>query len=423
VPDDVAELLEGTVDDLLIEGESRIIIPKKGKVFEADGTCKVAIIRPCVSRGRRVRNLPPIYTPEMLAENAAVFNGWVMYMDHLTEGIVELMEKKGRSIRELGGRVVESFYRPDHRGADDDDYGYRPGAVVGRVLPQPPVRAMLEADPEILHVSINAYPKAVREGVAPWNPSLKGMLIEGIRRRPEGSVDWVPRGGAGGRVLQEWEEAAVSLLEAYYDSEREDNDMPNWKNMNAEQLTEALQKENPELAKELGLAEGRTTTVTVPATPATTGLTQEELQRALQEQRDALVSEFETKLEERDQLVEEEVESLLSERESARAHERIARKLIKDAALPARWTEDLYRRYAVLPSGPSPALLTEAAGDQSAEDVLVESVKADITHARELIAESGGSPMVGGLGGGAGQLSTSRGMTSRKRPCRSPSRP
>jgi hypothetical protein len=106
----------------------RLIIPRRGKVFEEDGTCRIAVIRPCVSRGRRLgpSKLPPIYTPRMLAENASVFGGWLMYADHLAEEMVEwkgrriplaeamvgLLQERQRSIRELGGRLVESWYDP-----------------------------------------------------------------------------------------------------------------------------------------------------------------------------------------------------------------------------------------------------------------------------------------------------------------------
>ena len=41
------------------------------------------------------------------------------------------------------------------------------------------------------------------------------MVIEGFRRDPQGSVDWVLSPGAGGGVVSE--ERAVSLLESIYD--------------------------------------------------------------------------------------------------------------------------------------------------------------------------------------------------------------
>lgn len=211
-----AEILEAS--PLVEESAPRVLVTRRGRVFDADGTVGIAIIRPCVSRGKRLRGLPPIYTPEMLAENAGVFAGWLMYADHLSEAagdappdetvseeVLRLLEAKGRSVRDLGGRILSSRWDPRFRAPYDDEYGYRPGAVVGRALPQPFIREMIEADPELLHVSINAYPKGARPGAAPWDRSQRGMLVEGILTRPPGSVDWVPRGGAGGRVLREVE--------------------------------------------------------------------------------------------------------------------------------------------------------------------------------------------------------------------------
>lgn len=408
-------------EGLLVEEASpnRVIVPKKGKLFAEDGTCKIAVIRPCVSRGRRLRGLPPIYTSQMLAENAGVFKGWLMYTDHLMESVVRALQERGRSIRELGGRVTESFFDPEFRQSDDDDYGYRPGAVVARALPQPLVRGMLEADPEILHVSINAYPKSVKPGTAPWNPQLKGMLVEGIRGKPPGSVDWVPRGGAGGKVLQETERAmldaidrtfAVSLSGSGYDpAHATPEDDVNWKDLTREQLAEKLRSENPDLAKALNLQEA-TPKPTLPDPTLqegapTGGVTMEQVQQMLQE-RD---SQWETKLSEKDEELEERAQELLQEREEARGLARKAHALIKRSGLPSGYQADLLRRWDVLPSGPTPALasvepVTEADGTQlSAEQVLTKLVERDLQHAQELIAEATGGrrPRVQGLGGGS----------------------
>jgi hypothetical protein len=412
-PENVPE--EGlTEEQVLSEGiaileespQARVIVPSRGGIFEEDGTCKVAIIRPCVSRGKRLRGLPPIYTPGMLAENANVFTGWLMYMDHLTEAIVQLLQERGRSIRELGGRITRAWFDPELTFPDDEQYGYQKGGVVGRALPQPPIRAMLEADPEILHTSINAYPRAIRPGTAPWNSALRGMLVEGIRAKPPGSVDWVPRGGAGGRVLQEWEDATVSILEGYYDAaaERENMSGLNLKTATADQLRSKLLEDNPDLAKELGLKEEAAPPAPDP-TPklqeqAPAGITQEELDRQLAAQRETLLRESEATV---DDLVEER----LQEREESRELEKVAHGLIKRSGLPQGYQADLLRRWSVYPSGPSAALagiepVMEGDGKvkTSAADVLKEKVGNDIKHAADLIAEATGTaPRVTGLGG------------------------
>jgi hypothetical protein len=395
-------------DGPLVEAAAtRVIVPKKGKLFAEDGTCKIAIIRPCVSRGRRLgpNRLPPIYTPSMLAEHAGVFSGWLMYMDHLTEQIVEMLAERGRSIQELGGRITESYYDPEFKASYDDDFGYRPGAVVGRALPQPAVRTMLEADPEILHVSINAWPKGARPGSAPWDPSVKGMIVEGIRAKPEGSVDWVPRGGAGGRPLLEWSQQAVSILESYYDDPRGHNDMPTFTHLTRDSLAESLRRENPALAAELGLAEGSTPPVAAPAavpapaapaTPAVT-LTLEEVENLLEDQR----IELEAKLEEHVAQVPQVVEGAFSSRGRASELEAFAHQLIEGSGLPAVWQTDLKRRYAVLPSGPTPALRIQEADGVDPEQVIKEALTADFEHAATLIeAASGKKPRITGLGGG-----------------------
>lgn len=404
-------------EGLLVEaGEARVVVPTKGKVFEEDGTCKIAIIRPCVSRGRRIRGLPPIYSPTMLAENAQVFTGWLMYMDHLTERIVEMLQERGRSIRELGGRVTKSWYDPEFVAEYDEDYGYVKGAIVGRALPQPAIRSMLEADPDILHVSINAYPTGVKAGNPPWAPAVKGMLIEGIRAKPEGSVDWVPRGGAGGRVLKESEEQMIGLLETYYgglavtprDPGYDLGEMkPDFTKMTRTELLESLRSDNPDLARELGLSEDSSGTPTTAAPPAAStalpALTEAALEEKLAE-RDAL---WEGRLRDKDVELEERAAELLSEREQARSFERIAHGMIEKSGLKAAWQADLKRRYSILPSGPTVALMPQPLmeGDgqvaKTAEEVLRESVKADLEHAAELIAESTGRrPTVTGLGGG-----------------------
>ena len=233
----------------LAEANSRVIVPKRGKLIESDGSMKIAIIRPCVSRGKRLgpQKLPPIYEPKMLERNAKVFSGWPMYMDHLiAEALKEMadelreaaegtdllgwLEERSRSIKELGGRILESWWDPELTFEDDDDFGFRPGGVVGRCIPQDEPRRMLEADPGILQTSINAWPSGAKVGHPSWDSSQRGMAIEGIRKRPMGSVDWVFRAGAGGRPLLEEDDdfraRAVSLLESVYSAAQSQDPPP-----------------------------------------------------------------------------------------------------------------------------------------------------------------------------------------------------
>lgn len=408
----------------LVEGAAaRLVVPKKGKIFDEDGVCEVVVIRPCVSRGKRIHGLPPIYTPKMLAENAPVYSGWLMYMNHLTSKIVEAlaearaagnMEEGSRLIQELGGRLLKSWWNPTIRFKDDAKYGFQPGGVVGKALPQPPVRRMLEADPEILNVSHNAWPKGATKGKAPWS-NQTGYLIEGIRPSPEGSVDWVPRGGAGGRLnLQEWEAFAVSVLGTTYGSpsresaETEQDDM-DLKNTTESQLREKLLEENPRLAEALGIE--RSTPPAASEAPA--GLSRKDLEEALADQ----AQTFTTRLEETRTTVAEEArtlaDSMLEERDRQREVAKRAAKLIKSAGLTERWTEDLTRRYSVLPSGPS-AVLSAVMEAEDPDAALTEQINADVEHARELIEEVGGVPSVKGLGG-AEKLREDRETRDKKR--------
>lgn len=404
------------------EGVGRVVVPKKGKLFDDDGQVQVAVIRPCVSRGKRLKGLPPIYEARMLSENAQVFSGWHMWMGHMSTAMREALEEleeqlqeaagRGRPFSELGGRLTKTWFDPDFSTPLDEEFGYRRGATMGKAIPYPGAKAILEADPEAFQVSIAAWPTAARPASPSWDGTVKGMAVEGFRSKPRGSVDWVLRAGAGGGPVPKVEELAVSSLRTYYASER---DMPNWKNMTAAEIRKGLLDDAPEIAEELGIEEearpARTTT------PAASGdsFTRQDVERLLETQKDELTTTFESRLKERESLVEDEVDELLEARESARAFEKIAHKVIKASGLSEGWQEDLSRRYSVLPSGPSQALLVEEDGDKSAEDVLKENLEADIAHARELIEQSGGVPVVEGLGNGGQSKRREGGSGGKKR--------
>lgn len=417
---------EVAADDLVpvFEQDTKVVPTESGKLFYKvqlpDGTMaeamKVAVIRPCMSKGRRIRGMSPIYEPKMLAENAGVFTGWPMYLDHLTEEVAEelteLLQEKGRSIKDLGGRVLRSWYDPDLSFPDDSEKGYQKGGVVAEVVPQPVIRGMLEADPGILNVSINAWPKGARVGRPTWNQSERGMVIEGIREKPMGSVDWVFRGGAGGRPLTEEDrELTVSVLESLYDPSREDEEPPagdkdkdfkvnkklsemtqaEIEALDQSELAEALREENPSLAEALTAGDPE------PA-PAAAGITPTQLQEALDRQQASILSAVDDRIEENDP------DRIIEEREQFRDLADLAKIKIEEAAknvgLPDEWVSEISRKYTLFPSGPASGLLVEADYDsgESAEEVLVESIRADVDHAISLIKASGGRPRVTSLG-------------------------
>lgn len=195
--------------------------------FSSDGTCPIHIIRPGVGRGRG-RHL---YEASMLAENAHKFNNWRMYVDHQSLEARKAAGGLPRSVRDLGGRIVEAHWDPSVPA--DPQRGHGQGAVVGRCRPVPFIRELIENDPSLVEASISASATAVRpvqhDGQRVW-------MVEGIADR--GSVDWVTEAGAGGRV--------APLIESSYSSE-EAVEMALLESMSDEEVLELLRAERPNL--------------------------------------------------------------------------------------------------------------------------------------------------------------------------------
>jgi hypothetical protein len=394
--------------------------PKFGPVFNSDGMGKAVLIRPCVSRGKRIRGLPPIYTPKMLEGNAGVFAGWPMYLDHVPPELAEAAAKRGRSVKELGGQVVTPFWQNGFVQEYDADFGYQPGGVLAEIWATPYLRSLVGENPNLLHTSIAAWPTSGKPSKVPWNPKVKGMAIEGIRRQPQGSVDFVPRGGAGGRLLlsegedpdtsawpePQWEPQdralVVSLAEAFYASpamgaETTTATQPDFSQMTPEAFRQWVSENASHLTGTLAESETSAATASTATTP---GLTIEDVRRVVQEATQGLPTTADI-----EQTLTERLDSTNREREEQRELSRIAERLIESAeGIPTSWKSDLKARYAMLPSGPSPALLVESdqdddGNDLSEADVLRRNVQADLDHARELIAEATGKPRVKGEGG------------------------
>ena len=351
--------------------------------FNDDGTVNVAIIRPCTSRGRRLRGLPPIYTQEMLAEEAGTFANWRMFLGHLTPEMAKAMNKAGRSIEDLGGRVVESYWDADYSTPQDDALGFQRGAVRGKAIPYPAVKALLEADPQALSVSINAWPKGVRPGEG--HKGEKGMVIEGFRRDPQGSVDWVLSPGAGGGVVSE--ERAVSLLESIYDPAHGPGGRMNLSEMTEDQFRAYVAAEAPHLTDLLTEDDSR----------SSGGVDEDTVAAMLAEQEERLSARLE-------ESVEEQATKLVEEREQARDFSARALARIDNAkGLTDGFRNDLRERYSVVDGQSSAGLLVESATELDA------AVDADVQHALELIRESRPGPRVKGLGAEGGESTATRG--------------
>lgn len=440
---------------LLSEAESgpaqQTPVAGEGVVVREDGTIRTSIIRPCISRGARIRNLRVIYTPKMLRENAGVFTGWPMFRDHAivvseemreaieaeaddrqemieaiceswmaTEArLVEAVKKIGRSVDDLAGRITRSWWDPAVVFEDDAEYGYGVGSVVGLSLLLPSVREVVNSDPGVMHVSINAYPTAGRPGVAA-DGKTKGMAIEGIRRVPMGSVDTVVRGGAGGRFMRSAVEkpaAAVTEREvspvqtAYRPAQMPEVNLT--PATSEDQLRAYLAEHAPHLAgalRESSTSAAPPAAVPAAANAATGTLTQADIDSALTRAQES----FRTTLQQDRDALREELRGESAVSTAATVYEREAHRLIEAATkgsaeggfLPPKWAADLKARYSIRPTGPAPALLVEAevtndVVTKSAMDVLREQVTTDVNYARDLIAEAAGQPFVAGQGGGS----------------------
>lgn len=204
--------------------------------LNADGTITLDLIRPCVGKGKGTH----IYEADMLSANAGVFTGWKMYVDHLSDQARRQLGGLPRSIRDLGGRITESWW--DASVPADPERGFGQGAVRGKAKPTPFVRELVENDPEIVELSINGNATTVRPAI---RDGRRGLLVEGIR--PNGSVDWVTEAGAGGRV--------VSLMEAAYNS-TEDQEAALLESLSDDELHEHIVSQRPALAALLEAKKG-----------------------------------------------------------------------------------------------------------------------------------------------------------------------
>lgn len=393
---------------------------KLGPIFNEQGVGNAVLIRPCMSRGRRVRGLAPVYTPTMLEGAASVFDGWPMYMDHVAEALAEAMARKGRSVKELGGQVLTGTWAKDFVQEYDATYGYQKGGVLAEVWATPFIRKMVGENADLLHTSISAWPTAGKPGPVPWAPGKKGMVIEGIRKQPQGSVDFVPRGGAGGRLLlaegedpdeRAWPEPGwsaeetsfvVSLAEEFYASPAMTPPGKKLAEMNAEELRAHLREEGADHL----LTALREESAPAPAGPT---LTEADVQRLVATEvakNGAKPVDIDALREELREEFAEQATDLAEERDEQRALSTRAHALIEAAeGIGTKWKADLKTRYSMLPEGPSPALLVEE--DDGGEDgahrtktqVLEARVAADLDHSRDLVAEAIGKPRVKGEGG------------------------
>jgi hypothetical protein len=159
------------------------------------------------------------YYPASALREAAdrqTFSGVKMFVDHLSETQRRMLNGLPRSVRDLVGRIKETWY-------DDESQSLK-----GRAKLVPWFYEMVASDPELVEASINAAGHA------------KPKLVDGKQARfvetidKASSVDWVVVGGAGGKVdalLEARLEERINMLE----------------DMTVEQLVEA----RPDLIKDI----------------------------------------------------------------------------------------------------------------------------------------------------------------------------
>lgn len=322
--------------------------------LQDDGTVLIHVIRPTIGQGLGRHK----YTADMLRENAEVFSGWKMYIDHQSPEAKQAAGGLPRSIRDLGGRILESWW--DDSVPAEGRFGQ--GAVVAKVKPVGQVKALIEEDPELLEASIRAKAtevhQAVEDGEQVW-------VVEGIRQNPPGSVDWVSEGGAGGRV--------ADLIEGLVADE--DENEPAEGGDVVKQLEEALR--DPEsgasrAVREL-VAERTAAAIKEQAAKHEQELTEARAEAAEEARKEALAEVEQVAADAKRQI---ELRDLRDE----------AHKMISEAALPSKAEEKLLSEYA-LGEEPSPKLDQVATEEKTALDLLTEAVETDIREARELIAE------------------------------------
>ena len=140
------------------------------------------------------------YTAEVLREAAPSFVGAQMFANHLSPELQKKLKGLPRNIQDLMGRVRETEIVTDGEGRT---------VMRGTAsISQPWLWNMVEHDPDLLGVSINARGRSVTG----QKDGRSAKIVEAISN--VGSVDWVSKAGAGGKVF--------ALMEAQAEEEAGD---------------------------------------------------------------------------------------------------------------------------------------------------------------------------------------------------------
>lgn len=164
------------------------------------------------------------YGRGVLEGAATDFKNAKMYVDHLDPEAVKKLNGMPRSVKDIGGRITEAWI---------DKVEGQTVIKARAKIAQPWLWELIESDPDLLGVSINAWGKSKAGTVE----GRQARIVEGISKI--GSVDWVTEAGAGGKV--------VSLVEAQLEEEAEVEMETPVTDLTVEQL----QEERPDLVDEL----------------------------------------------------------------------------------------------------------------------------------------------------------------------------
>jgi hypothetical protein len=343
-------------------------------IFAEDGTVPVHIIRPGIGKGRGNH----LYEADMLAANAHKFMGWRMYVDHESPEARKAAGGLPRSMRDLGGRIVEAEWDPNVPA--DPARGFGQGAVVGRAKPTRFIRELIEDDPELVEASISASATGVRPVV---RDGKRVWLVEGIEDR--GSVDWVTEAGAGGRV--------AALLEAAFVEEGEREVL--LESMSDEELSEYLRENRPHLTNPEG---GDVSDISPKALEEALASSPEALISALAQSAEVqtFVSTLvEAKLDEERDLMRAEAQAEAQRTLELRDLRDAAHDQIAESKLPESWQDDIREKFTLKENGvPTDDLdVSDEVDDNGditkpAAKVLAEAIDAEIAKARTKLAEA-----------------------------------
>jgi hypothetical protein len=149
------------------------------------------------------------YTADVLNAAATMFEGAKMYADHLSPEAQRALGGMPRSVRDVMGRIRETWVDTDKEGR---------AVIRGRAsISQPWLWSLVEHDPDLLGVSINARGHS-KSGE---KDGRQAKIVEAISR--VASVDWVTEAGAGGKVRQLMEaQVEAENAEEHEDEETEE---------------------------------------------------------------------------------------------------------------------------------------------------------------------------------------------------------